>query len=508
MLDEYMKSFQKRNPNLYVFNATLHNDEATPHLHINFIPFYTSGREKGLCKGVSFKAALIEQGFIPSNAMKNQTVAWEENERNVMEQILNSHGYNRENKNDKHVHMNVTDYKIYKEEEKIQKSLNKIKRASAEESNENNITRLKEKLIQAEHMNRKLSEIHKSQYVPCYYSSPDKLAFVQSALDKEKIQYHETDTGFEIKKCFIEKVREIEKSYKPVRSTLRDKLREDIDRLVLASDSVEDLLRRLEAEKYRIKHGKYISVCPEQSEKYIRLKSLGESYSELALRNRIASAKETEAKYTAKLNALSDSESFERTCVQGICVYFVAIKRGIVPMRKRNAKQPFSWKNDAELDKLSALNAKINEGASLDSLKKDFEINEEKVNNLRKEISEQKALLSYFTNLKEKIKIVFEGQPADQDTFLAAKREIEKFTKFSITKDNYRNIYSLITSKESMINRLESELSEKNEELKISADYYTFAQKIAGGTYVQELAYNENIIKLSDYVETGSAIIK
>lgn len=508
MLDEYMKSFQKRNPNLYVFNATLHNDEATPHLHINFIPFYTSGREKGLCKGVSFKAALIEQGFIPSNAMKNQTVAWEENERNVMEQILNSHGYNRENKNDKHVHMNVTDYKIYKEEEKIQKSLNQIKRASAEESNENNIIRLKEKLIQAEHMNRKLSEIHKSQYVPCYYSSPDKLAFVQSALDKEKIQYHETDTGFEIKKCFIEKVREIEKSYKPVRSTLRDKLREDIDRLVLASDSVEDLLRRLEAEKYRIKHGKYISVCPEQSEKYIRLKSLGESYSELALRNRIASAKDTEAKYTAKLNALSDSDSFERTCVQSICVYFVGIKRGIVPMRKRNAKQPFSWKNDVELDKLSALNAKINEGASLDSLKKDFEINEEKVNNLRKEISEQKALLSYFTNLKEKIKIVFEGQPADQDTFLTAKREIERFTKFSITKDNYRNIYSLITSKESMINRLESELSEKTEELKISADYYTFAQKIAGGTYVQELAYNENIMKLSDYVETGSAIIK
>lgn len=63
MLDEYMKSFQKRNPNLHVFNAVLHMDEASPHLHINFVPFYTQGRKNSLSKGVSMKAALNEQGF-------------------------------------------------------------------------------------------------------------------------------------------------------------------------------------------------------------------------------------------------------------------------------------------------------------------------------------------------------------------------------------------------------------------------------------------------------------
>lgn len=30
ILDDYMKEFQKRNPYLYVFNAHLHMDEATP----------------------------------------------------------------------------------------------------------------------------------------------------------------------------------------------------------------------------------------------------------------------------------------------------------------------------------------------------------------------------------------------------------------------------------------------------------------------------------------------
>ena len=47
MLDEYMQSFQQRNPTIRVFSAHLHMDEATPHLHIDFIPF-TTGSKRGL----------------------------------------------------------------------------------------------------------------------------------------------------------------------------------------------------------------------------------------------------------------------------------------------------------------------------------------------------------------------------------------------------------------------------------------------------------------------------
>ena len=39
ILDDYYRDFQVRNPNLYVFSAHLHMDEATPHLHIDFVPF-------------------------------------------------------------------------------------------------------------------------------------------------------------------------------------------------------------------------------------------------------------------------------------------------------------------------------------------------------------------------------------------------------------------------------------------------------------------------------------
>ena len=107
MLDEYMKSFQQRNPNLYVFNAVLHDDEASPHLHIDFVPFYTKGRSIGLSKGVSMRAALREMGYIPKNSSVNQLVMWEEAERKFMEDLLHLYGYEREDKDAHYQHMTV-----------------------------------------------------------------------------------------------------------------------------------------------------------------------------------------------------------------------------------------------------------------------------------------------------------------------------------------------------------------------------------------------------------------
>ncbi|MCD8089441.1 MAG: plasmid recombination protein [Clostridiales bacterium] len=62
ILDEYMKEFEERNPNLYVFNAVMHNDECTPHLHIDYIPL---GREykKGMAVKNSLDRALKQQGI-------------------------------------------------------------------------------------------------------------------------------------------------------------------------------------------------------------------------------------------------------------------------------------------------------------------------------------------------------------------------------------------------------------------------------------------------------------
>lgn len=73
ILDEYIKEFQQRNPTLRVFSAYLHMDEATPHLHIDFIP-YVTGSKRGLETRVSLKKALEALGFKGGTRSETESV--------------------------------------------------------------------------------------------------------------------------------------------------------------------------------------------------------------------------------------------------------------------------------------------------------------------------------------------------------------------------------------------------------------------------------------------------
>ena len=67
------------------------------------------------------------------------------------------------------------------------------------------------------------------------------------------------------------------------------KLKSAIDRLILTSADMEDLLRCLQAEGYEIKRGKYISCRASDQERFTRMKTLGADYTEEAVAARIAS---------------------------------------------------------------------------------------------------------------------------------------------------------------------------------------------------------------------------
>lgn len=136
MLDEYMLDFEKRNPNLKVFNAVMHLDESTPHLHIDFVPVAHKG-QRGMPLKNSMSGALHEQGFSSSNKMQNEWTAWSESERSFMEQILLKHGLQREDKNVHRPHLSVDDYKkAAREAEQISSinaHINALKKKRADE---------------------------------------------------------------------------------------------------------------------------------------------------------------------------------------------------------------------------------------------------------------------------------------------------------------------------------------------------------------------------------------
>ena len=81
ILDEYARSFQERNPNLYLFNAVLHMDEATPHLHLDYIPVAHGYKTKMHTRN-SLTKALQEMGIAPAvSKTDNETTHWQERER-------------------------------------------------------------------------------------------------------------------------------------------------------------------------------------------------------------------------------------------------------------------------------------------------------------------------------------------------------------------------------------------------------------------------------------------
>ena len=86
-LKEYMEGFQNRNPNFYVFNAVLHMDEATPHLHIDYIPVGHYKRGQDVQNGIA--QALKEMGY---GGGKMAIARWQSAEVEVLNAICLEHG--------------------------------------------------------------------------------------------------------------------------------------------------------------------------------------------------------------------------------------------------------------------------------------------------------------------------------------------------------------------------------------------------------------------------------
>ena len=110
VLDEYFKGFQERNSHLKVFSAHLHMDEATPHLHIDFVPF-TTGSKRGMETRVSLKKALEQQGFKGNGRGDTEWSRWALSEKKALARVMQRHGIEWEQKGTHEQHLSVLDYK-------------------------------------------------------------------------------------------------------------------------------------------------------------------------------------------------------------------------------------------------------------------------------------------------------------------------------------------------------------------------------------------------------------
>jgi len=129
ILEEWLLGFEKRNPNLKIYNAVIHNDEASPHMHLNFVPV-ASGYKRGLEKQVSFDRAITQQD--PKLDKTRPFDDWREKEVKILEEMLKERGIERKLVGSN----NYKDVNEYKEKKDLEKEILSLENQLFEKKNE------------------------------------------------------------------------------------------------------------------------------------------------------------------------------------------------------------------------------------------------------------------------------------------------------------------------------------------------------------------------------------
>ncbi len=369
MLDEYVKAFEKRNPNMKVFNVVLHLDEATPHLHIDFVPICTN-QSRGLSTRVSLKRALAEQGVTAQSRKKSEWAVWKDKEFEYMTKLLLKHGFDRDIKNANHQHLTVDEYKQRAADvdtiRKMNRQINELKKKnpselSAEEfellKNQNDF--LRSEIIGYREQYAVLTKKASADFVPVEIYDDDKLQFVAAELTKRGIKFVEENTTLYVPEYARQQALALTESYRNENPLgIRERVKLDVDRLIYSSDSIEDLLERLKGRGYEVKSGKYIAIKPPFGERFVRLKTLGSAYLPKNLEIRISQRNN----FTNSVKVKYESgNSLEQSFHIAIMKTVIAVKEFRLIPQKTDKSKIYVFKNDANINHLSQQLATIGE---------------------------------------------------------------------------------------------------------------------------------------------------
>ena len=107
-----------RPPNFRVFNAVIHLDEATPHLHVDFVPFAT-GQSRGLSTRNSLSKALEQQGFSAKTNLETPAKQWTDFEKQQLAEVMKKRGIDWEQLGTHNEHLSVLDFQKQEREKEV-----------------------------------------------------------------------------------------------------------------------------------------------------------------------------------------------------------------------------------------------------------------------------------------------------------------------------------------------------------------------------------------------------
>ena len=508
MLDEYMRGFETRNPNLKVFNAVMHLDEATPHLHIDFVPITHTG-SRGLSTRVSMSGALREMGFAPENKFLTEWVAWSDSERAVMEKILREYGLYRDDKNVHREHWSVDEYKRKKQAAQEIRSMNDHINALKKKSDDYSYTSdeiaaiknqndyMRSEITKRDEKIAALSRQVNAAFVPYEIYSDDKLQYVADGLTRAKIPFIEESRMLYVPDYAVKTANVIAAHYQSASmGTIRDRIALDIDRLIYSSTSVENLLSKLKEHGYEIKHGKYIAVKAPFAERYVRLNSLGDEYLPKMLERRIS----LNGTYVRKVRErMSRSSEMEKKICSVILDTTVAIQQFRIIPKKTKPQKIYTFSNDESLNLLVEQLSTIGEFgitsssgiyAKAEELKNSVDEKTEELKALSNEAPTLKSEIAqirfYFENVQNRRRLDSMGQVR-----LAAAKEV-------VDKHGIRSVSEIAELEERLkllptyIRTVQNKLAEEQARLKRVNRLADVYESVIEGNYIDNLI-RENI---------------
>ena len=238
VLDEYMRTFQERNPNLRVFSAHLHMDEATPHLHIDFVPF-TVGSKRGLDTRVSLKQALAAQGFKGGTRGDTEWSQWVRTEKEQLSAVMERHGIEWEDKGTHDKHLSVLDYKKEQRAKEIA-ALETVK-AEKESQVESQERRLKELAPAVKNMERLAAD---------FSADPEEILPEAGTLESAK-SYREKKAKPLLAKI-VKVLRSLYRAYIDLKGKF-DRLQGDYDRVREGNARLSDRLMEVKMENKKLR---------------------------------------------------------------------------------------------------------------------------------------------------------------------------------------------------------------------------------------------------------------
>ena len=357
LLDEYMRDFEKRNPNLKVFNAVMHLDEATPHLHIDFVPV-CYGQKQGLSTRVSMKRAIQQMGFTAKGKKETEAILWGNSERARLTEILNGRGISRQVVGAYHDHKSVEEYKRYAQIlGNTQAHINALKKKNpvdlsstevGEILNQNDV--LREKITGQKAELAKLKAMTSAKFVPIEVFSDEKRQYIIEKLTQADCPFVEERNTIYVPEYYEQSVKKIAAAYKETDMlNIRERLKFFIDRILYSAQNFEHFIKLLEANKYEVRRGKYIAVKPSYAKRFMRLKSLGEDYSEYSLKKRIDGRNDIPNEFAECENRANE---LQKPFYYAINTSITLIRKFNITAKKHNPNEPYSFLNDHSIENM------------------------------------------------------------------------------------------------------------------------------------------------------------